>query len=170
MFGRATHGAGALIDFTILFDLIFVSQQLEARGLPSMSSVVGELVVADATVVFFVEVRHVRIPCTCREATTEKEHQAAFRTVGVTAVSGNLTSSLDWRLGCFLESIWAPLPLSHRPIPKLTRSPSSALLLSFFFFFRREGSPTKIDYRKKQGYPYCNLSTGGPSSGQVMNF
>ena len=25
-----------------------------------------------------------------------------------------------------------------------------------------EGSPTKIDYRKKQGYPYSILSTGGP--------
>ena len=29
-------------------------------------------------------------------------------------------------------------------------------------FFCWEGSPTKIDYRKK-GYPYSFLSTGGPS-------
>ena len=29
------------------------------------------------------------------------------------------------------------------------------------FFFLGGGSPTKIDYRKK-GYPYSNLSTGGP--------
>ena len=30
-----------------------------------------------------------------------------------------------------------------------------------FYPFSGEGSPTKIDYRKK-GYPYSNLSTGGP--------
>ena len=29
-------------------------------------------------------------------------------------------------------------------------------------FFGWEGSPTKIDYRKKR-YPYSNLSTGAPS-------
>ena len=29
-------------------------------------------------------------------------------------------------------------------------------------FFGWEGSPTKIDYRKKSWYPYSNLSTGGP--------
>ena len=28
--------------------------------------------------------------------------------------------------------------------------------------FLGEGSPTKIDYRKKIGYPYSNLSPGGP--------
>ena len=39
------------------------------------------------------------------------------------------------------------------------RSPSSALS---HFFFGWEGSPTKIDYRNKIGYPYSNLSTGGP--------
>ena len=44
------------------------------------------------------------------------------------------------------------------PGPKTPpRSPSSAL--SPFFL---GGSPTKIDYRTK-GYPYSNLSTGGPS-------
>ena len=37
------------------------------------------------------------------------------------------------------------------------RFPSSALLP-----FWGEGSPTKIDYRKK-GHPFSNLSTGGPS-------
>ena len=31
-------------------------------------------------------------------------------------------------------------------------------------FWKGEGSPTKIDYRKK-GYPYSDLSTGGPTSG-----
>ena len=30
------------------------------------------------------------------------------------------------------------------------------------FVLLGEGSPTKIDYSKK-GYPYSNLSTGGPS-------
>ena len=29
--------------------------------------------------------------------------------------------------------------------------------------FGWEGSPTKIDYRKKGNYPYSNLCTGGPS-------
>ena len=29
--------------------------------------------------------------------------------------------------------------------------------------FLTEGSPTKIDYRKKKRYPYSNLSTGGSS-------
>ena len=29
--------------------------------------------------------------------------------------------------------------------------------------FLRQGSLTEIDYRKKIGYPYSNLSTGGPS-------
>ena len=38
-----------------------------------------------------------------------------------------------------------------------SRSRSSALLPTFFGW---EGSPTKIDYRKKNG-PYSNLSTGG---------
>ena len=33
-----------------------------------------------------------------------------------------------------------------------------------FYPFLGEGSPTKIDYRKK-GYPYSNLSTGGPRFG-----
>ena len=33
-------------------------------------------------------------------------------------------------------------------------------------FLGWEGSPTKIDYRKKR-YPYSNLSTGGPSSGDT---
>ena len=39
--------------------------------------------------------------------------------------------------------------------------PTSSALLSFFW---GEGSPAKVDYRKK-GYPYSNLSTGGPSIG-----
>ena len=33
-----------------------------------------------------------------------------------------------------------------------------------FYPFFGEGSPTKIDYRKNKGYPYSNLSTGGPRS------
>ena len=28
--------------------------------------------------------------------------------------------------------------------------------------FLGEGSPTKLDYRKRIGYPYSNLSAGGP--------
>ena len=31
-----------------------------------------------------------------------------------------------------------------------------------FYPFLGEGSPTKIDYRQKIGYPYSNLSAGGP--------
>ena len=39
-------------------------------------------------------------------------------------------------------------------------------LLPSFFFFLGGGSPTKTHYqRKKVGYPYSNLSTGGPSGG-----
>ena len=38
--------------------------------------------------------------------------------------------------------------------------PRSALLPIFDW----EGAPTKIDYRKK-GYPYSNISTGGPRWG-----
>ena len=37
------------------------------------------------------------------------------------------------------------------------RSPSSALLFTFLFC-GGEGSPTEIDYSKKIGYPYSNLS------------
>ena len=36
-------------------------------------------------------------------------------------------------------------------------------VLPFYLFFG-EGSTTKIDYRQK-GYPYSNLSTGGPGAG-----
>ena len=49
-----------------------------------------------------------------------------------------------------LLSVWEQLIF-------LPRSPSSAL-----YPFVGEGSPTKIDYRKN-GHPYSNLSTGGPS-------
>ena len=37
-------------------------------------------------------------------------------------------------------------------------------------FFGWEGSPTKIDYRKKEkiGHPYSKLSTGGPSPSPVQ--
>ena len=38
-----------------------------------------------------------------------------------------------------------------------------ALVVPFLTPLFGEGSPTKIDYRKK-GYPYFNLSTGGPST------
>ena len=38
------------------------------------------------------------------------------------------------------------------------RSPSRP-----FYPFLEEGSPTKIGYRKKKGFPCSNLSTGGPS-------
>ena len=33
-----------------------------------------------------------------------------------------------------------------------------------------EGSPTKIDYRKRSWYPYSNLSTGGPSNKNVRGY
>ena len=35
----------------------------------------------------------------------------------------------------------------------------------FTVSFLEEGSPTKVDYRKKE-YPYSNLSTGGPRLGK----
>ena len=35
-----------------------------------------------------------------------------------------------------------------------------------FYPFWGECSPTKVDYRKKIGYPYSTLSTGGPSRGR----
>ena len=50
------------------------------------------------------------------------------------------------------------VPWSKDPF---TRSSSTTLLL---FLFLREGSPTKIDYRKKGTLILTsNLSTGGPS-------
>ena len=45
------------------------------------------------------------------------------------------------------------------------RSPSNWCPVSPFLFWGREGFSTKIDYRKKIGYPYSNLSTGGPKDG-----
>ena len=39
-------------------------------------------------------------------------------------------------------------------VVKMSRSPSSALSLPLL----GEGSPTKIDYREKIGYPYSQLS------------
>ena len=59
--------------------------------------------------------------------------------------------------------VWTCHKSGHKPLQSnrghkpLTRSPSSGLLS-----FLGEGSPTKIDYKKKS-YPYSNLSTGGPS-------
>ena len=38
-----------------------------------------------------------------------------------------------------------------------------------FYSFLGEGSPTKIDSRKK-GHPYSNLSTGGPSLDVLPSF
>ena len=49
--------------------------------------------------------------------------------------------------------------------------PNSQLVPNFCPFtasFLGEGSPTKIDYRKK-GYPYSKLSTGGPSCYTAYN-
>ena len=45
-------------------------------------------------------------------------------------------------------------------------SPSSSLVP---FLFWGEGSPAKIDFRKKIGY-YSNLSTGGPSQNGWLGF
>ena len=41
-------------------------------------------------------------------------------------------------------------------------------VVPFLTPFFGEGSPTKIDYRK--GYPYSNLSTGGPSCGCMPSY
>ena len=38
-----------------------------------------------------------------------------------------------------------------------------AIVPFYQIFFGWEGSPTKIDYRKRSWHPYFNLSTEGPS-------
>ena len=38
------------------------------------------------------------------------------------------------------------------------------------FLVGRVRDPTKIDYRRKFGYPYSNLSTGGPSLFSPVGF
>ena len=71
---------------------------------------------------------------------------------------------MDWFLVSFTACHFADSP-SRPHWPEAwqdagsTRSPSSALSNPVFGW---EGSPTKIDYRKKR-YPYSNLSSGGPS-------
>ena len=52
-------------------------------------------------------------------------------------------------------------PREKRPMDRAEATPPGALSHPFFGW---EGSPTKIDYRKSW-YPYCKLSTGGPSHG-----
>ena len=42
-------------------------------------------------------------------------------------------------------------------------------VVPFLTNFSGRGSPTKIDYGRKIGYPYFNLSTGGPS-GSPLGF
>ena len=50
------------------------------------------------------------------------------------------------------------------PLPrKRKRNKVGSPVVPFLTPFFGEGSPTKIDYRRKKGkYPYSNLSTGGP--------
>ena len=46
---------------------------------------------------------------------------------------------------------------------RLLGPPARCQLLSFLFW--GQGSPTKKDKKEKKGYPYSNLSTGGPRLG-----
>ena len=69
--------------------------------------------------------------------------------VGAFPFSGSWLSSIDLVLTFWL-SPWQPV----------SRSPSWCPFFNPFFGW--EGSPTKIDYRKKLVPTYSNLSTGGP--------
>ena len=65
------------------------------------------------------------------------------------------TRSLPNVSGCSVASRLTPTLGAFAWVPQ-----DRALLCPFLGRF---GSPTKIDYRKKKGSPYSNLSTGGPS-------
>ena len=63
---------------------------------------------------------------------------------------------------------WAPmfdLPFRREWFQHLVTQLGALFTVSFLV---GRGFPTKIDYRKK-GYPYSNLSTGGPSQGTRLN-
>ena len=101
-------------------------------------------------------------PCCLILSHSHSFADSSFSKVGeddVRLVAVDLSEPRCWLLRCDIWSGgWGSMG-EEGGARSSTRSPSSALSPTFFGW---EGSPTKINYGKK-GYPYSNLSTGGPS-------